>query len=98
MSKTAKEVLLEVADNYESGRWGWIQGLGRKGDNCCPWIGLCVLAKDTDLVYSEALIALHNKVKPLGFDGVVSWNDAKDRTKEDVIKTLREVASGMSDN
>lgn len=39
-----------------------------------------------------ATSALQNHVRELGWGGVPRWNDAPDRTQEDVVATLRKLA------
>ena len=46
-------------------------------------------------VYDEAENALLAKVLPLGFDGLPAWNDAPERTADEVIDLLLSVAADL---
>ncbi len=97
MPTPAADALALVIQNYESGAWQW----GQKGKGLC--VSMAVLrahrvlgTKAPTLAYlAEAMRDRHRLVKHpnttfLGLKGnPIAYNDAKDRTLEDILMVLR---------
>jgi hypothetical protein len=98
-----QEVLTKAAELLESSPTAWIQnGIARNAEGAqitsnhpraCSWCALGAIAKvqnlpDAPQEYNPAamLLAYHLKIN------IVDWNDAPERTREDVIETLRKAA------
>ena len=90
---TTREVLLKAADIIEEK--GWYQGnmIGPKGELCM--LGALNVASDYSLEYFNVRTVvrdhLHISVKDKSFS-LSNWNDAPERTKEEVIAALRGAA------
>ncbi len=94
--KTVAEVAKAAADLLE--KEGWVQGKHRywDGSPCDGHIlGRCVLAAFADVtpggdkIFSKTRSAFGNY---LGVRNIAHWNDAEERTKEEVVTALRDSA------
>ena len=91
----AGRVLMEAADFLEQRKW--FPGEGRDCREAhCAWDAICLSqgsSMPTELSYNAGNRLAH----ALGLrrvSQIFTWNDAKDRTKEEVIAKLRAVALG----
>ena len=98
-----KNIFHELAEKYESGEWEWRKGLGPvfsdDKPSCCILGGIARIARNRDNIsehyalnydtwklyqpYVEFLTTNFTRLQ------VWKWNDASDRTKEEVIELLK---------
>lgn len=76
-----------VADYLE--KHGWTQGTYGNEDGECCILGAMNRVYDID-AYTNLADAIQDRIK----DGIVAWNDAPERTKDDVIGVLRSIQRG----
>lgn len=77
-------------------RTGWVQGhraanIGsRSGDCYCIWTSLCHVCLGMNSV--QRIYLMQRAIEAMGFtdsENVFQWNDADERTKEEVLARLR---------
>lgn len=93
-----QEILLRAADILEE--HGWVQGqIGYDGEGYCAFGAMIkALATVNHMGLDDAMMKLGNAVATIGspFDSAIfRWNDREDRTKEQVISKMREVANAV---
>jgi hypothetical protein len=103
---TPREVLIKAADLLDSAPTAWTQkriARDNKGwpeppnhPRACSWCAMGAIAKVQNLprapqLYDSAskLLAHHLKID------IVDWNDAPERTREDVVQALRSAAKSV---
>src|SRR5437879_1675262 len=94
-----QELMLKAAVLLEEK--GWIQNIIRNKNGFCA-AGALFYSSAEPLklvgellrkpIYTKAIEKLKEEVVKAGYDNVPDWNDARGRTKEQVIAKLREVA------
>ena len=72
----------------ERGWWQGINGIGPKGQ-VCVLRAINVSAGDRPKTFVKSIIRLETWLNRLG---IAKWNDHPDRTKDEVLKALREAA------
>lgn len=86
-----KEALLACADYLEANGWSQFDPVGQDGKSMCS-----IAVIDTvggDALYHAMRDALRDQI---GETSVVEWNDAPERTKEEVIFAFRSAAEAVS--
>jgi hypothetical protein len=81
-----RRALMDAAHRVER---GWCQGHGRKGDCVCP---LYAIVTNFSVCWDDMVKAIRELRLHLGVD-VTSWNDMPGQTKEEVVRTMRAVAT-----
>lgn len=92
---TPREVLLAAADHIEA--HGWTQGKwGHKGEPCCAEGAIVVAVQQQQGYIFGPLWAVSLAAKQLLRNTlsqqITSWNDAPGRTRDEVVRALREAA------
>jgi len=97
LSQTAKDILA-IADKVDE--LGWCQYASKDANG-----RVCIIGAGQELgiplydVFGHRIHPVHksiqNRVRIDGFDYIDSWNDAKGRTKEQVLAMLRELAFNL---
>jgi hypothetical protein len=100
--RTPAEILEAVADGFESGRYGWIQGRYENTEGFCSMGALyyeyrydrpVTYTLDEHLEMEEGLLEAADRLQVrAGSRSIPSWNDAYGRTKEEVIDTFKMAA------
>lgn len=98
----AAEILERAADGFESGRYGWVQGVARYRNSVSQVIAYCSMGalhyeayENVDLplaAYLQAEMALE---RAAGYSFIPGWNDRLGQTKETVIDKMKEAAKEL---
>lgn len=94
---TTSQILTAAADLIEEK--GWTQGqdhdsLGRY----CAWGAIFAIAKNDIRARMDAGCALYSKaVAESDYGTLALWNDARERTKDEVVAALRKTALAVSE-
>ena len=94
------DVLDEAASLYESGTYGWVQGMysydppGAKPKRCMLAI-LEVATSRLDYLDAIAMRARARKVIGVEIGHIPTWNDHHERTLDDVIEILKGTAKDL---
>lgn len=78
-----RQALLDAADYIEE--HGWCQRQMEDGMKVCAMRALMVVAPLSVAVISEVMLRRHIGAKW----GIPAWNDAPERTKEEVVEAMR---------
>lgn len=87
---TPQAILLLAAHKFETGQHTWAQGDDiYKPGHKCAYLLLIEICDNLDINADETVA---NLLRQRVGDSIVDWNDARGRTREEVIDTLREAA------
>jgi len=80
------DIILGAIEYLE--RHGWCQGAVAQGDNVCIVGAVRAVGGSHNPAYGPAMWRISRAIDNLGPAGVIAWNDAAGRTKEEVIEVL----------
>lgn len=100
------EILSEVARRFETGEWGWHQHSSARDKegipvmlrqpSACSFCLLGALSRTTAPSdrqgYGKAVEYISKAIPDYDHEGLVAWNDAPGRTKEQVTGVLKDAA------
>jgi len=103
--RTDAEILEAVADGYESGRYGWIQGRYEAPEGFCS-VGAIFYEyrlgrpasnqeefEEAQEAVSRAVDHVHDVIRKENYYPCIpDWNDQYDRTKDEVIDMFKHAA------
>jgi len=99
-AENEKEALLRAAALLEARGWVQRTGRGENGEYCLSeaiveMTGIFLGASNGVRVWNGTVDLVAQEVGVASVAGVVAWNDAPDRTQEEVVGLLRRVASQL---
>lgn len=93
ISTSAMTALREIRAAIADGRWTQGASTDGLGNYCLSgWVERTA----GEGVEPEVTMLLHNHAKTKGFMGIISFNDARRRTKEEVVDFIDEVLAGRN--
>jgi hypothetical protein len=105
-AENPKEALLKAADLLEAEGWTQHTSVGPQGQRCLSQavsdvtgLGREVFATESaarrSKLWQDTAALLGAELGVLHTTGIVNWNDARERTQQEVVKLLRDVASRL---
>ncbi len=92
--KKSKRICKDLADYYKADSSRWQKNLFELGNSYCLYMGLYKMGGTWNTQY-QAIKLVHNEIAPgkvLDTRNIFRWNDADERTVEEVIDLLERIA------